>query len=63
MSRSSFQFRSAARALFTVMLGSLVAVSCEKTEPGPESDLLELTDYDGNTYYAKKIGEQWWMVN
>jgi uncharacterized protein (TIGR02145 family) len=49
---------------FTIsIIGLLVfSQSCKKKEdikPAPE--LMQVTDADGNTYRAIKIGNQWWM--
>lgn len=50
--------------LLLFSLWSILPAGCEKPEDQePQSDLIRLTDYDGNTYFAKQIGDQWWMVN
>ena len=42
---------------------ALLLFSCEREDPEIESKLVTITDYDGNTYHTKEIGNQWWMVN
>ena len=57
-------FRKGVRPLFFLAFWMMLSSGCEKSDiPEPESDLIQITDYDGNTYYAKQIGDQWWMVN
>jgi uncharacterized protein (TIGR02145 family) len=49
------------------LICSLVLVTGCKEEDeedsGPGSQLITLSDIDGNTYKAIQIGDQWWMVN
>ncbi len=57
--------RGLASIVFITLLGILpLHFSCEKNNiTETENQLDTITDYDGNIYYAKKIGDQWWMVN
>ena len=42
----------------------LLQFSCENPDEDVNETLLDtITDIDGNEYYTKKIGNQWWMVN
>jgi len=47
-----------------MLLGTaLLTISCEKAEEELQSPLTSVTDYDGNTYFTAKIGDQWWMTS
>jgi len=38
--------------------------SCEKSDdPEFNTPLGTVSDYDGNSYYTKQLGDQWWMIN
>lgn len=42
----------------------MMQYSCEKTVDEEFVHALKsITDFDGNTYYIKEFGNQWWMVN
>ena len=50
--------------LFAVISIVFLSQSCEKTEdPETGSSLGTVLDYDGNSYFTKQLGKQWWMIN
>jgi len=51
-------------ATIVAFLGTALWIcSCEKVEEELRPPLTMVTDYDGNTYYTAKIGDQWWMTS